>query len=61
LRTSAPFRIALRAILVAAFSVEIYGHWQTLHAGKSRWIEGKLRIALRILAGPAGITVLRII
>jgi protein-S-isoprenylcysteine O-methyltransferase Ste14 len=36
----------------------IYGHWQTLQAGQSRWIEGKLRIALRIVAGLAGITVL---
>jgi hypothetical protein len=58
LRTSAPFRIALGAILLAAFSVWIYGHWQTLQPGKSRWIEGKLRIQLRIVAGLAGITVL---
>ena len=35
----------------------IYGHWQTLQAGQSRWIEGKLRIALRIVGGLAGITV----
>ena len=58
MRTSAPFRIALGAILLAAFSVWIYGHWQTLQAGKIRWIDGKLSIALRIVAGLAGITVL---
>jgi protein-S-isoprenylcysteine O-methyltransferase Ste14 len=31
---------------------------KTIQAGKSRWIEGKLRIALRIVACLAGITVL---
>ena len=49
----APFRIALGTILLVAFAVRIYGHWQTLQAGKIRWIEGKLSIALRIVAGLA--------
>ena len=54
----APFRIALGAILLATFVVRIYGHWQTLQAGKIRWMEGKVTIALRIIAGLAGITAL---
>jgi len=54
----ASFRIALGAILLATFVVRIYGHWQTLQAGKIRWMEGKVNIALRIIAGLAGITAL---
>ena len=54
----APFRIALGVILIAAFVVRIYGHWQTLQAGKIRWIESKLNITLRIIAGLAGVAAL---
>jgi hypothetical protein len=54
----AQFRIGLGAIQLAAFSVRIYGHWQNLQAGKIRSIEGKLSIALRKVAGLAGITLL---
>jgi hypothetical protein len=54
----APFRIALGAILLAIFVVRIYGHWQTLQAGRIRWMEGKLNITLRIIAGLAGISAL---
>ena len=55
------FRIALGAILLAAFAVRLYGHSQTLRAGKIRWIEGKLNITLRIVAGlvPQQVTRLR--
>ena len=52
------FRIALGAILLAAFAVRLYGHSQTLRAGKIRWIEGKLNITLRIVAGLVGIAAL---
>lgn len=54
----APFRIALGVILLATFVVRIYGHRQTLQAGKIRWIEGKANITLRIFAGLAGVTTL---
>ena len=50
----AQFRVALGAILIAVFVVRIYGHSQTLKAGKIRWVEGKLNIGLRIVAGAAG-------
>ena len=50
----APFRIALGVILLATFVVRIYGHWQTLQAGKIRWMEGKLNITARIIAGLVG-------
>jgi hypothetical protein len=32
--TSAPFRIALRAIPLAAFFVRIYRHWQNASGGQ---------------------------
>ena len=32
----------------------MYGHWQTLLAGKIRWMEGKLNITARIIAGLVG-------
>jgi len=38
--------------------VRLYGHWQTLRAGRIRWIEGKLNITMRIIAGLAGIAAL---
>ena len=50
----APFRIALGAILLVTFVVRTYGHWQTLQAGKIRWMEGKLNITARIIAGLVG-------
>jgi protein-S-isoprenylcysteine O-methyltransferase Ste14 len=57
-RSTRRFASALGAIQLAAFSLLIYGHWQNLQAGKIRWIEGKLSIALRKVAGLAGINLL---
>ena len=54
----APFRIALGGILLVTFVVRVYGHWQTLQAGKIQWMEGKLNITARIVAGLAGIAAL---
>jgi protein-S-isoprenylcysteine O-methyltransferase Ste14 len=54
----AQFRVALGAILTGVFAVRVYGHSQTLRAGKVRWLESKLNIALRIVAGLAGIAAL---
>jgi len=53
--TDAKFRIAFGAILLATFAVRIYGHSQTLRAGKITWVEGKLNMALRGVGGLAGI------
>jgi protein-S-isoprenylcysteine O-methyltransferase Ste14 len=54
----APFRIALGAILIVVFGVRVYGHSQTLRAGKIQWIEGKWNIALRIIAGAIAVAAL---
>jgi protein-S-isoprenylcysteine O-methyltransferase Ste14 len=51
----AQYRIALGAILIAVFAVRVYGHAQTLRAGKIKWIESNVNIALRIVAGLLGI------
>jgi len=54
----APFRIALGVILIAVFAVRMYGHSQTLKAGKIQWREGKLNMTLRMLAGVVGVAAL---
>jgi len=56
----APFRIALGSILLCVFAVRLHGHSQTLRAGPIEWKEGKLSMALRMLAFLAGVGVLSI-
>ncbi len=54
----APFRIALGTILIAVFAVRLYGHSQTIRAGKIQWVEGRMNTVLRMVAGLAGIAAL---
>lgn len=55
MRIDGPFRVALGIILIVTFAVRLYGHSQTLKAGKIEWVESKLNMALRIVGALAGI------